>query len=248
MEYAMISAPAAPVRRKARHSSEMVNQLLFGEVVLVLRRKNELWVRVKSLHDGYEGWLTTTLIDPLKEYLPSPQQIISAELLSRIQLGERILHIPFGSLLSTLNNEDYAFGGRVMKPGLAPPSVMQLCELALTWLNVPYLWGGRTPLGIDCSGLVQVLFSTQGIFLPRDAWQQAQSGTLVKKFRDARPGDLLFFDEKEEIVHVGILVEPGVMIHSSGRVRLDPVDKKGMVNAEIRSRKLKLQMIRRHFA
>ncbi len=102
-------------------------------------------------------------------------------------------------------------------------------------------------MGVDCSGFVQVLFSVMGIGLPRDAWQQAQAGKLIRKFREALPGDLLFFDAKEDIVHVGILIEPGVMIHSSGKVRLDAVDKKGIVDPVIKSRKLSLKMIRRMF-
>ena len=102
-------------------------------------------------------------------------------------------------------------------------------------------------MGVDCSGLVQVLFRVMGIDLPRDAWQQAQAGSVIKKFRDALPGDLLFFDAKEDIVHVGILIEPGLMIHSSGKVRLDAVDKKGIINPEIKSRKLNLKLITRIF-
>ena len=155
--------------------------------------------------------------------------------------------VPYGSILNAFGEQDDYYEGLTFNRGEVERSPAFLKEQALRWLNVPYLWGGRTPMGVDCSGFVQVLFRMIGIDLPRDAWQQAQAGQVIKKFRNARPGDLLFFDAKEDIVHVGILIEPGVMIHSSGKVRLDAVDKRGIVNPEIKSRKLNLQLVTRVF-
>ena len=115
----------------------------------------------------------------------------------------------------------------------------------MVWLNAPYLWGGRTPLGVDCSGFVQVIFKQAGIDLPRDAWQQAQEGRNVKHFSEAAPGDIAFFDRGEEIVHVGILLHDERIIHASGKVRIDRLAKKGIINAETGERTLKLRALRR---
>lgn len=253
MEYAVITAPAAPVRRKPDHRKEMVNQLLFGETVSILKTKGPLWVKVKSLHDGYEGWLTNTLFMEVDEtFALSRSSFVTTDLLSRIDTGDSHMHIPAGSSLplfdngrGMLGNTDYRLNGNFFNRDEQKPGSELLSKLATPWLDAPYLWGGRTPLGVDCSGFIQVIFKQMGIDLPRDAWQQAQEGKAVKKFRDAKAGDLAFFDRGEEIVHAGIILEEERMIHASGRVRIDLLDKKGVRDVVSGKRTLFLRAIRR---
>ncbi len=127
------------------------------------------------------------------------------------------------------------------------PNGELIIELTMKWLNAPYLWGGRTIFGVDCSGFVQVNFKMMGIDLPRDAWQQAQEGRTVKKLKEAVCGDLAFFDDNEEIVHVGILLSSDQIIHSAGKVRIDTIDKKGIINSDTGKRSHRLRLIKRIF-
>ena len=253
MDYAVVTAPAAPVRRKPDHRKEMVNQLLFGETVKVLKEKGTLWVKIRSLHDGYEGWLTNTLLLETDEaFATTRSNIVAADLLNTITIGGREIHIPAGSSLPLLNNGegriatlDYLFAGNLLNRDEQQPGIELLSQLTRPWLDAPYLWGGRTPLGVDCSGFTQVIFKQMGIDLPRDAWQQAQEGEPVKKFKSVKPGDLVFFDRGEEIIHVGILLDEAKVIHASGRVRIDLLTKKGIKDAVTGKRTLRLNAIRR---
>ena len=255
MEYAIVAVPAAPVRRKPMHRKEMVNQLLFGETVKVLKTKGDLWVKICSLHDGYEGWMTHSMLQAINEEVANSTSLfITADLLSIISIGEQKMAIPAGSSLPFLENGkgklgelEYNFAGNYCKRNDQRPSSELVKRLTSAWLNTPYMWGGRTPLGIDCSGFVQVIFKLMGIDLPRDAWQQAQEGKAVKKFADVQVGDLVFFDNKEDIVHVGILIGDGEVIHSSGKVRVDKIDKKGIINKQPGSNNTRLRAIRRYW-
>lgn len=255
MEYAVIAVPAAPVRRKPNHRKEMVSQLLFGESVIVLKTEGNLWVKIRSLHDGYEGWVTNTMLESVDEMIAkSANTFATTDMLSIISIDNGQMNIPVGSSLpffdngkGRLGNVDYSFSGHYFKRDEQRPSGELVKQLSEKWLNAPYLWGGRTPLGVDCSGFVQVIFKLMGIDLPRDAWQQAQEGKTVKKFADLQPGDLAFFDNKEDIVHVGILLGDGLVIHSSGKVRIDGIDKKGITNKQTGSPNIRLRAIKRYW-
>jgi hypothetical protein len=231
----------------------MVSQLLFGEAVKVLNTKGDLWVKVRSLHDGYEGWMTNTLLQPVEKSIAiTPFAFTATGMLNMISIGNQKMNIPFGSSLpffdngkGRLGNIEYEFAGQYRNRHEQVPGAELVRQLTSAWINAPYLWGGRTPLGIDCSGFVQVNYKMMGIDLPRDAWQQAQEGKVVEKLKDAETGDLAFFNDKEEIVHVGVLLNSDQIIHASGRVRIDAIDKKGIISSDTGKRTHKLEAIRR---
>jgi gamma-D-glutamyl-L-lysine dipeptidyl-peptidase len=255
MDYAVVAVPAAPVRRKARHQNEMVSQLLFGEMVKILKTKGSLWVKVRSLHDGYEGWMANTLLRETDEATAKRNsEYVAADLLNTILINEKKMHIPLGSSLPAfadgtgkLNDTDYSFTGNYIKRTNMRPGADKVQQLTAPWLNAPYMWGGRTILGVDCSGFVQVNYKMMGIDLSRDAWQQAQQGITINKLKEALCGDLAFFDDKEEIVHVGILLNSEQIIHASGRVKIDTIDKKGIVNTDTGKRTHYLKSIKRYW-
>lgn len=253
MAYAFIRVPAAPVRRKARHQAEMVNQLLFGEPVRILKEKKGNWFKVCGLHDQYEGWLTGHMLEQVgEEEARRPVEFLAADAFNRILLDGQPMWIPAASYLPQLSGKEgrlgsisYQWEGQVIKRPAEEYSADALRAIALSWLNAPYCWGGRTMMGVDCSGFVQIVFRMLGFDLPRDAWQQAQEGKTVEKLRHAQTGDLAFFDDKDEIVHVGILLSPEQIIHAAGRVRIDTIDKKGIIHSETGKRTHSLRVIKR---
>lgn len=255
MHYAVVIVPAAPVRKKAKHQSEMSSQLLFGESVKVVKEKGSLWVKVRSMHDQYEGWVTRTLLLPIPaEKAKQANEYVVNELCQPLQLGNTILQVPFGSSLPFFTEGNgfigelaYQFNGRSSNRTQQQPGPWLVKQLTSTWLNAPYLWGGRTIFGVDCSGFVQVIFKMMGIDLPRDAWQQAQEGQPVKKLKDAVCGDLAFFDDKDEIVHVGILLSNEQIIHASGKVKIDRIDKKGIINSDTGKYSHELKAMKRYW-
>jgi gamma-D-glutamyl-L-lysine dipeptidyl-peptidase len=256
MKYAFVSVPAAPVRLKPRHQREMVTQLLFGEAVEVLKEKGNLWVKIRSLHDEYEGWITRTLLTEAdKNEVQQPVTHITSGLLNKIQLAnDTSMHVPLGASLREFSNGTgcmgqlaYRIDNNTKDRTTEKPSGELIESLTKQWLNAPYCWGGRTIYGVDCSGFVQVNFKLMGIDLPRDAWQQAQEGEPVDKLKNATTGDLAFFDDKEEIVHVGILLGNDKIIHASGNVRIDTIDKKGIIHSATGKRTHQLESLRRYW-
>ncbi len=238
MTYAICTVPAAPVRKEPAHRSEMSNQLLFGEAVKVLEEKRE-WMLVQSLYDGYEGWLTHHQVTAVDENIAlTPVQHVATGLLNPVLCNGSLMNVPMGSHFPgfDVNNLQFWNGWKFTgsyKSVIEKGSADLVETIATPWLNAPYLWGGKTILGVDCSGFVQTVFKLLGVQLLRDAYQQAEQGVAVNDFNDAAKGDVAFFkNENGRVTHVGILLGGGKIIHSSGKVRVDSLDSEGIVNSE----------------
>jgi hypothetical protein len=235
----------------------MTNQLLFGDTVKVLKKKGDKWIKVRNLADGYEGWITHQLAAEITEKEAKAGIIapyVTGDLISTITINQAPMHVPIGANLPDWDGEQgringllYQLDGKFIKRVGTEPELSLVKSTVAPWLNAPYMWGGKTIFGVDCSGFVQVNFKMLGIDLSRDAWQQAQEGTMVDKLKDARCGDLAFFDDRDEIVHVGMLLSNDTIIHASGKVRIDHIDKKGIVSSDTNKRTHSLRVIKRYW-
>ena len=212
--------PAVAMRATPSHSAEMVNQLLFGDHVELLDQQPE-WLLVRSLFDNYRGWVSRKQLAPVEQPVADLVCVAdSCRIVVPAAAGLFPTDLPLTITLGACCPE--AWLAQPLPPGAATPP-----QAARRLLGAPYLWGGRTPLGIDCSGLVQVAHKACGIALPRDASQQAQQGTAVP-FDALLAGDLAFFEERGRIVHVGLCLGDGQILHASGQVRIDRLASDGI--------------------
>jgi len=179
--------------------------------------------------------------------------MLAGDWVSKITISEQTMHVPFGSSLSFLKQETaivkkylISHAGSAIYPGTYPVTINAIKKLACIFVNTPYLWGGRSVFGVDCSGFTQVVFKCMTVPLLRDAHQQATQGETVQELEEVRCGDLAFFDnEAGRITHVGILFDSNTIIHASGKVRIDTIDKSGILNSETGQRTHKLRIIKR---
>lgn len=259
MNYGICLLSIVPCRAEPSHKSEMVSQLLFGDLIKVISTKYE-WYKIEIISDKYPCWVDRNQIHILtaKEFKSTTQAktYISEDVLSPVKKlkSNEIFPIPLGSSIYgyqaknstfTAGAEKFEIHGSVRS---IPKKVNRknLVEDALLYLNSPYLWGGKTPMGIDCSGFVQMVYRLNGVDLPRDAYQQAEIGQALSFIEEADEGDLAFFDnEVGKIVHVGIILKNHRIIHSSGRVRIDGMDHQGIYRTEQKDYSHKLRIIKK---
>ena len=224
MYFAICHLSVVPVRSNSSDKSEMVTQLLFGEVVEVLEKKGTWW-RIRCTWDDYIGWIDRKQVLPItpseaetyqKNYafnLDLLQPLIGEQHYIPVTLGARLPH--FDGLRLSIQEMSYHFSGQAVFPNELKLSVDLLLKIARKYLYAPYLWGGRSPLGVDCSGFTQNVFQMVGIALPRDAYQQVDKGELIDFVEQAQAGDLAFFENRtNRITHVGILCEDRHIIHA----------------------------------
>jgi len=247
MNYGLCNLSIVPLRAEASDTSEMVSQVLYGETFKVLEVRKK-WSRIRLSLDSYEGWIDNkqylTISEEDFKKIESQQDKLSAHLVDIITTSENeLISICLGSNLSALSFLDHLYEGNIIS-GVQPKP--ELIETAQLYLNSPYLWGGKTPFGIDCSGFTQMVYKLNGYQLLRDASQQATQGDSLSFIEESEPGDLAFFDNAEGIItHVGIIMEDNYIIHAHGKVRVDRLDHSGIFNYEKRKHTHKLRVIKR---
>jgi hypothetical protein len=241
-----------PLRFEPNDRSEIVSQVLFGEHFEILEQQKQ-WSRIKMHFDGYEGWVDSKQYQVISEsnfnQLSDEPIILNSDLIEYITGPSNLLMpIPLGATISfitndTINTNGFDFEGTKVN-GIK--NKKHLLNNAFLYLNAPYLWGGKTPFGIDCSGFTQMVYKLNGYKLLRDASQQATQGEALSFIEESEPGDLAFFDNEEgNIIHVGIIMENNYIIHASGKVRIDRLDHLGIYNAEINKHTHKLRVIKK---
>lgn len=257
MQYAINLNALLPVRADASERSEMVTQLLFGESCEILE-KGELFFKIKNQSDSYIGWVDKKMIHPISEgeFVKLKEKtkfkVLSPAADVFCMNDKTIYRLPMGSTLPFYDIDSSKFGIGDITFQIHPDFVTfvdsgnkdGIIPYAKAFLNTPYLWGGKSIMGIDCSGFVQVVFSLNGYTLPRDASQQVVTGSEIL-FEDAIAGDLFFFEKAGKITHVGIYLGSGHIIHASGKVRIDNVDAHGIYTNENTEYTHKFSTIRR---
>jgi hypothetical protein len=244
--------PVCPVRGEPSHRSEQVTQLLFGEAGAILEVSGD-FVKIIAAYDRYEGWCQRTQLEVLESNLYVEETTLAGDWINEVELYGVTMRIPFGADLSflvsgkaTAAKTKFVFKGKTFQPKENFYTAGIVNNLANMFLNTPYLWGGKSVFGIDCSGFTQLVFKCMHIKLDRDAYQQAKQGEAIGFLQEAQTGDLAFFDnDAGKITHVGILLSATSIIHASGKVRIDSIDNVGIISSDTGKRTHKLRVIKR---
>ena len=259
--FAINHCTVTPVRQEPSEGSEQLTQLLFGEVCEVLDRLPR-WSKIRSTLDGQEGWVDFKMLSPApissqdvkgERLKIKGEGVISVPMAiaTDMETSEELM-LTLGTRLPNYSHGTFEVLGKqylidptcVSQPitnspsgrpiGGTPSNSYNVCAIAQTLLNAPYLWGGKNAMGMDCSGFTQVVYATQGVNLLRNAREQMTQGELVPSLAEAQPGDLAFFDHADRdpkatnISHVGMLLSPTEIIHCSGCVHIDTIDEQGI--------------------
>jgi len=231
---AVISTAVASIHREPCFSSEMVTQALMWEIVEILEEEN-LWFHIRQ-EDGYEGWIYIFYIienlQSFPDWITLTDRFIPFSFSQDESSKRRILS--FGTKVPVIKKNAQYF--TVALPGqisgtipsqniFSENSRVQIIYLAQSLLGTPYIWGGKSAFGFDCSGFVQLILSIVGISIARDTRMQIKSPWLKKiTLSAAKSGDLIYFAENGKINHVAFSLGEGKIIHCSGEVKIESIN------------------------
>ncbi|MFV9550778.1 NlpC/P60 family protein [Algibacter sp. PT7-4] len=247
MQYGICNLSIVPLRNEPSDTSELVSQVLYGDFFKVLEQRKQ-WSKIRLAFDKYEGWIDNKQYFEISEdqykTLNSETPKLSTDLVEFIEdKNNQLSPITIGSSLNGLSILNHQYDGNFINEKVDKSN---LIKTAFTFLNTPYLWGGKTPFGIDCSGFTQMVYKLNGYKLLRDASQQATQGEALSFIEESEPGDLAFFDNNEgAIIHVGIIMKDNYIIHAHGKVRIDRLDHSGIYNVDRNTHTHKLRVIKK---
>ena len=256
MRYGICDLTVVPLRAEPSDKSEMTSQLVFGETFEIITKQKQ-WVKIRCTFDDYQGWVDEKQFQPLTqtetEQLLRESLHVCDSIIAHAKSNFREIQLVLGSTLPhfkqgkfSINNETFETVSPVVTPSMNGDDTSGAEKFTLKYLHTPYLWGGRTPFGIDCSGFTQMVMKMLGHQLKRDAYQQAEQGVIVNFIDEARTGDLAFFQNDDgKITHTGIILANGKIIHASGKVRIDAIDHFGIFNDEKKAYTHHLRVIKR---
>jgi len=254
--FAICPLSVVPVRKEPSDRSEIVTQLLFGDLVEIQDRQDN-WRNIKVLDDDYPGWVDKKQLRAMEESevrtILSAPRTVTLDIVQLVVWDQhQMIPVVLGSVLPGYHDKQFNISGTAFQyegsvTQLSKPDPTHMLEHAYMYLHAPYLWGGKSPFGIDCSGFTQMVYKLSGIRIRRDAWQQSEQGTPVPNIQEARAGDLAFFSNDEgKVIHTGILLPGGRIMHASGRVRIDELDATGILNSDTGQLSHRLHSIRRY--
>lgn len=231
-----------PVRIAPQEQSEMLSQLIFGEYYIVVEIL-EKWIKIRTAFDQFSGWIDRKFFREAdsEEGIADPLESVLYSKICEIEMPDGSTQlIPAGCNLPnyqhpnrqfTLGKQKYSV--RSLTGELLLPPGQKIFETASRFMHAPYLWGGKTVFGFDCSGFMQTVHKIHRHSLPRDTSHQVMAGDAVPRLKNSVPGDLAFFcNEEGKVNHVGMVLPGDQIIHCSGWVRIDRLDEKGILNRE----------------
>ena len=256
MKFAICHNSVVPIRNSTSNRSEQLSQLLFGEMVEIMELKGRQWTKIRCTWDNCIGWVLSQQIKPItstEQKLFEEKYAYCLDLFQPLMSDNESMPICIGSRLPDFDGIKFKFDGRSFNysgqavfPKNLTPERDKVLKIARRYLSAPYQWGGRSPMGIDSGGFIQMVFKLVGIKLMRTTDQQVFQGELIDFIEQTAPGDLAFFENKVgNITHVGIFFPEKQIIHTAEKVRIDRIDHYGIFNDELNKYTHRLRVIKR---
>ncbi|TXD46036.1 C40 family peptidase [Polaribacter sp. IC073] len=254
MLFGICNLSIVPLRLEESDTSEMISQVLFGEHFEIIEKQKN-WSKIRLAFDNFEGFIDnkqyleitedsyTQICNETPAYSSEILDFVTSENneLTTIAIGSQLPFLKEGNL--KLGSCNYSYDNTVYH-GVS--SKNDILKTAFTYLNAPFLWGGKSPFGIDSSGFTQIVYKLCGYTLFRNVKEQAAQGEVLSFIEESEPGDLAFFDNEEgEIIHVGIILNDYNIIHAHGKVRVDTLDHSGIFNKDLQKHTHKLRVIKK---